>query len=173
MPQKGWRIDLTRCTGCRSCEVACKAENNTGHVAYRWTVLEETGEYPTPKLEFITMACNHCLDPSCRSACPSGAIDKDPDNGLVTIDKELCVGCKRCTWACPYGAPQFNSESGQVEKCDGCKKRVEAGLNPACVDTCVGVALEFGNLSSLGSSSIRPNRFTDPKYTNPSIRFIR
>jgi anaerobic dimethyl sulfoxide reductase subunit B (iron-sulfur subunit) len=173
MPQLGWRIDLTRCTGCRSCTVACKSENNTGSATYRWVVFQEGGSYPSPTLEFISMACNHCAYPACRKACPVGAISKDPDTGLVVIDSSLCIGCKRCTWACPYGAPQFKEESGKVEKCHGCRQRIAAGLKPACVNACVGRALEFGELSSFGAPSTYPARFTNPKYTIPSIRFIR
>jgi Fe-S-cluster-containing dehydrogenase component len=153
--------------------VACRSENNTGNVSFRWVFFEETGIYPNPALEFVSMSCNHCEAPACRAACPVGAITKDPDNGLVIINRDLCIGCKRCIWACPYGAPQFNSDSGQVEKCHGCQQRIAAGLNPACVDTCVGRALTFADLATLGSTSSPPDRFADPKYTNPSIRFIR
>src|SRR3972149_2753407 len=137
MPQLGWRIDLTRCTGCRSCQVACRSENNTGSVSFRWVFFEETGTYPSPALEFVSMACTHGAPPACRAACPVGAITKDPANGLVNIDPALCIGCKRCAWACPYGAPQYNSDAGQVQKCSGCKQRIAAGLNPARVVTCV------------------------------------
>lgn len=173
MTQLGWKIDLTRCIGCRACQVACKSENNTGRVSYRNVIFEETGAFPGTKLEFVTMACNHCAAPACRAACPVSAIIKDPATGIVWIDQDLCIGCQRCVWACPYGAPRFNRDTGLVEKCHFCKNRQENGLNPACVNSCVGRALTFGDISILGNSTETPARFADTKYTNPSIRFIR
>jgi Fe-S-cluster-containing dehydrogenase component len=70
-------------------------------------------------------------------------------DGIVFIDKDLCVGCKTCVSACPWGAPQWNSETGKVEKCDYCKDRVDQGLNPACVTTCTTGCLKFGNVEEM------------------------
>lgn len=178
MSQQGWKIDLSRCVGCKACVVACKSEQNTPlKTNFRWLVTQESGAYPAPVKVFISMACNHCKYPACMAACPSGAITKNPNTGIVTINKDVCVGCRRCSWACPYGAPQYNKESKKTEKCNFCVHRtfdangVPTGKNPACVDSCVGRAITWGDLSSLGTSTYVPDGFADPALTLPSIRF--
>lgn len=188
MKQLGWLIDLDKCTGCDSCTVACKAENNTrplgspmpfkngrgvlpDHVSYRWVVKKETGEYPNPKLEFVTSACNHCEHPACLAACPTNAIFKR-DDGIVLIDQDKCIGCKYCIHACPYGAPQFNSATEKVEKCTFCVHRLDAGFEPACVTTCVGNALHVVADFDFGESGMNaPDGFADASLTKPAVKF--
>lgn len=199
MPQKGWLIDLDKCTGCDTCSIACKSENNTrplsspmpfkngrgvlpDHLSYRWVVKKESGVYPTPTLTFVTSACNHCEHPACQASCPvsdandpsneSNAIFKRKDDGIVLINQEVCIGCKNCTQSCPYGAPQFNSQTEKVEKCTFCIHRLEAGFLPACVTTCVGNALHLvDDFDPKDSGMNAPKGFADPALTVPAVKF--
>lgn len=170
MAQKGWIIDIKRCVGCRACVVACKMENNTPtEVNYRWVVERETGEFPNPSVEFISVACNHCANPACLASCPVDAISKDGATGLVQIDSSLCIGCKKCMAACPYGAPQFNSASGKVEKCTYCKELLDNGVLPACARACIADAIRIGEDEAWGGTA--PDGWASQTLTNPSVLF--
>lgn len=185
MTQLGWKIDLTKCIGCHTCSVACKSENNTypqtspitsngvtaEKVDWRNVIEKESGTYPRPKRDFITMSCNHCSEPSCLKSCPVSAITKRSEDGVVLIDQDKCIGCRYCVWACPYGAPRFNSVTKKVEKCTFCAHRLAEGLQPACVTSCVGRALTvIQNPSSIGDA---PDGFADPTLTRPNVTFER
>ena len=186
MAQIGWILDLTKCTGCHTCEVACKAENNTFPqtapvelkspfsavtVNYRRVIEIEKGKYPNPRRVFLSVACNHCKEPACMKACPVDAITKREEDGIVLIDQAKCIGCKYCATACPYGAPQFNEHTGVMEKCTFCIHRIEAGLKPACVDACVGGALDF--TYDPDAPGDYPDEFANPRLTQPSIEWKR
>ncbi|MBI4300504.1 MAG: 4Fe-4S dicluster domain-containing protein [Chloroflexi bacterium] len=143
------------------------------HVSYRWVVFKWSGAYPKPDLLFVTSACNHCKDPACLASCPVDAITKRAQDGVVLIDQDKCIGCRYCEWACPYGAPKYNASTKKVEKCTFCMQRVDKGLQPACVTTCVGRALSMVESFDLAKSGEnRPTGFADPKHTAPSIRFV-
>ena len=195
MTQFGWLVDLDKCTGCDTCTIACKSENNTrplgspmpfkngrgvlpDHVSYRWVVKKESGVYPTPAVTFVTSACNHCEHPACQAACPVPAISKRAEDGIVLIDQDVCIGCKQCIHACPYGAPQFNSFTEKVEKCTFCVHRlydgagVRTGFEPACVTSCVGNALHLVEDFEIAESGQNaPEGFADPSLTVPAVKF--
>ena len=186
MPQIGWIIDLTRCTGCHTCEIACKMENNTAPVSsplplksawsakqVNWRrVLEvESGRYPNVKRSFYTMSCHHCKHPACMAACPTDAISKRAADGIVLIDQNACIGCRYCAAACPYGAPVFNEDTGKMEKCTFCVHRIDAGLEPACVTACLGAALQW--TTSPDAPGDVPPGFADPRLTAPAVEWRR
>jgi anaerobic dimethyl sulfoxide reductase subunit B (iron-sulfur subunit) len=156
--QLGFYINSSACTNCRACAIACKDKNNLPvGINFRRVVLYGGGSwlyqggYMQPVNVFnysLSLGCNHCQDPACLASCPTGAISKRAD-GIVVIDKEKCVGCRYCEWACPYGTPQFDAITGTMSKCDFCQDLLAKGENPACVDACPMRALEFGELSEL------------------------
>lgn len=146
--QYGMVIDVRRCIGCHACTVACKAEHDvpTG-VNRNWVEYVEQGEYPNVSRSFLPRLCNHCSVPQCVSVCPTGATYKRPEDGIVVVDSGICIGCKYCIQACPYDARFLNPVTGFADKCDFCIHRVSKGVPPACVETCVGGARVFGDIS--------------------------
>ena len=154
MTQYGFYFDSTRCTGCRTCEMACKDYKDLPQtIAYRrvydyeggtWTDAGD-GIYTTDAFAYhVSLGCQHCAMPACMAKCPQGAISKDTDTGLVFIDDEKCTGVGACVETCPYNVPVLDEEKGQGVKCDGCADRVAEGLQPICVEACPLRALEFG-----------------------------
>ena len=154
MTQYGFYFDSTRCTGCRTCEMACKDYKDLSQtVAYRrvydyeggtWTDAGD-GIYTSDAFAYhVSLGCQHCAMPACMAKCPQGAISKDTDTGLVFIDDEKCTGVGACVETCPYNVPVLDKEKGQGVKCDGCADRVAEGLQPICVEACPLRALEFG-----------------------------
>ncbi|MEJ2039718.1 MAG: 4Fe-4S dicluster domain-containing protein [Desulfosarcinaceae bacterium] len=138
--------DTRKCIGCRACEVQCKSNKNLP-VGPRLCQIIEVGPKligGLPRTAFIFMPCFHCENPWCVAACPTGAMQQRSEDGIVTVDHNLCVGCKTCISACPWGTPQWDPEIGKVVKCDFCVDRLDQGLKPACVTSCTTQCLEFG-----------------------------
>ena len=197
----GMVIDLKRCVGCNACTIACKGKNATASgVFWSKVLIGETGIYPTGQLVFQPILCNHCKDAPCVDVCPTGATQK-LSNGIVTVDADKCIGCRYCMLACPYNARTFNSgdpksyfpgkqqnafekaryvvhKVGTVEKCNFCLDRVQAGLQPSCVQTCTAGARFFGDLddpnsevsklvASKGVTQLHPEL-----GTNPSVFYL-
>ncbi len=127
---------MDACVGCHSCEVACAEQNDTPvDQAWRRVGELEGGEFPDTRRFSLSMACNHCVDPTCLSGCPSNAYEK-LGNGIVAHHPDDCIGCQYCIWNCPYEVPVFNPVKKIVSKCDMCRPRIEEGQNPACVLAC-------------------------------------
>lgn len=144
---KGFIFDYAKCVGCHACMVACSNENGT-KPPLSWRNVSHFNKEKLPLLGYVhlSLACNHCGEAPCKSACPSGAYTFDDETNAVIHIPELCLGCKYCTWACPFGAPQYNSEVGIIEKCHFCYHRLKEGKIPSCALNCPTGALSFGEI---------------------------
>lgn len=138
--------DTKRCVNCKACEVQCKVVKQlpAGPKPTQIVTVGPKMVAGVPRAAFIFMSCFHCAEPWCVAACPTKAMQKRPEDGIVFVDHETCVGCKACIRACPWGAPQWHKEAKKVVKCDYCKDRVDQGLKPACVTICISGSLSFG-----------------------------
>jgi formate dehydrogenase iron-sulfur subunit len=142
--QYRFHFDMTKCIGCRCCEVACNEQNgNPADIRWRRVGEIEGGAYPSTQRFYLSMGCNHCVDAACLKGCPVNAYQKDTATGLVLHSADACIGCQYCTWNCPYGVPQYNPERGVVGKCDMCHNRLADGREPACVNACPQGAIEI------------------------------
>jgi molybdopterin-containing oxidoreductase family iron-sulfur binding subunit len=191
----GMVIDLKKCIGCYGCQVSCKAEKATPPgVLFARVAKWETGTYPNVRRFSLPLLCMHCAEPPCREVCPTGATAKRAD-GIVVIDQDTCVGCRACMMACPYVARYYRNGPGEyfpgqgltpyeargyerhptgvVAKCDFCVERLERGLEPSCVATCMAHARHFGDLDdpesavarlirNRGGYQLEPQLGTDP-----------
>jgi tetrathionate reductase subunit B len=151
-------IDAGKCWDCKGCLAACKVANQVPEDRWRNWVrsdgLEAAARAGKPTV-FQPGGCMHCDQPSCVTACPTGATYKDPSDGRVVIDRELCIGCGQCVAACPYDARYRHPDLKVADKCDFCATRRAAGLEPACVSTCPTKARVFGDLGDPGSEVSR------------------
>jgi anaerobic dimethyl sulfoxide reductase subunit B (iron-sulfur subunit) len=147
-----FHLDLSRCTGCFACVVACMDQNDveagSEPSAWRQVFTIEIGAGDEARLQHVSLACMHCEDAPCLIACPSGAISREPGTGIVTVSADLCIGCHSCSIACPFGVPRFGKD-GTMQKCDLCSVRIENGLDPACVRVCPTGALHYGRPNEL------------------------
>jgi len=146
-------IDKQRCVGCQSCAVACRSEwqEPLGGARTRVRDTGVKGGAPHFVSTFYVSQCNHCDRPTCVPACPTGATYQ-AENGVVKVNRELCIGCGSCVAACPYEARFINSETHTADKCDFCSARLAQGLDPACVATCPANAKMFGDLEDPNSA---------------------
>jgi formate dehydrogenase iron-sulfur subunit len=137
-----WRFvfDMTTCIGCHACEVACGEQNGLPtDTAWRRVGEIEIGSFPTTKRFHMSMACNHCVNPTCLTGCPANAYVKHkegPLSGIVSHLDDECIGCGYCTWTCSYEVPVFQPDRRIVTKCDMCAPRMVEGRGPACADVC-------------------------------------
>ncbi len=175
----GFLIDLRRCIGCRTCQVACKAENDVPLGVYRtWVKEVEKGVYPKVRRHFVPILCNQCEKPACTRVCPVRATYSLP-NGIVYIDPHRCIGCRYCMAACPYSVRFIHPERKVAQKCDWCWPRVRDGFGPpACVASCPTRAMVFGDVSDPESEISRilarvPTAVLKPETGNgPMVFYI-
>jgi anaerobic carbon-monoxide dehydrogenase iron sulfur subunit len=134
-------IDPGKCTGCKQCEMACSYENenefNVAKSRIRVFDFHEEGK-------MVPYTCTQCAEAWCQQACPVNAITTDPLSLVKVVHENLCVGCKVCTIACPFGTINYNASTGKVIKCDLCQG------NPACADACPTEAITFQDIEQTG-----------------------
>lgn len=166
-----FRLDLNRCTGCGACVVACANENRLPpEHPWRQVVSYNDRRHPALPVFHLSLACNHCETPACLAACPAGAYRKDPATGAVTVDPALCLGCRYCSWVCPFDAPRFRNSAGTMEKCTFCLPRLQEGREPACVAVCPAGALQLD--CAPGEAPVFPVPGFPESELEPSIRFL-
>jgi anaerobic dimethyl sulfoxide reductase subunit B (iron-sulfur subunit) len=184
--QLGFVHNNVDCIGCRACEIACKDKNGLpAGPRFRRVQYIEGGTYPEVFAYKVNMSCNHCAEPACLPTCPTGAIWKRKENGVVDIDSTLCIGCRRCEAACPFGAPQFDPSDGLVKKCNLCVDELQSGRKPYCVMACMMRVLDIGPIDKIrdgtfetkavgpGEKTVRAiKNMANPELTNPSIAFV-
>ena len=170
--QTGFHHDARRCTGCRTCIMACRSYHRL-EPGQQWREVYAYPEQPDfPGRHFLSVACNHCEQPECLRVCPNGAYEKRAD-GLVIQDPALCTGCRLCTVACPHGAPRYSARQRKTGKCDFCNDRVGNGQAPVCVDACPTGALHMINLQTFadaGALATVPG-FPGSALTRPAVRY--
>lgn len=194
-PVLGMIIDSSRCIDCKACLVSCKVANNVPENQWRnWikeshasrdavSALASDGE--SGKTTYQPGGCMQCANAPCLEACPTGATFKNEADGVVLVDKGLCIGCGNCIPACPYGARFRHATDNVVDKCDFCEDRRAQGLLPACVDTCITKARIFGPIDEAiqeyqqrfkdeGAPPIDRLIYIEPKETttNPSLQYV-
>lgn len=183
MAQLAMVVELDRCIGCRGgCQVACKTENEIalGPSRSSFYTMGPTGHFPDIEMYFMPVMCQQCANPSCTEVCPTGACYKDEEDGVIYIDRDVCIGCQSCMRACPYEANLFNRELHVMDKCNLCVQRREEGLEPACVRNCAGGALHIGDIDDpesevsklLAANERHVYTLKDENGNEPSGRFI-
>jgi Fe-S-cluster-containing dehydrogenase component len=173
----GLVIDLDTCVGCHACAVNCKEWNTGGHSAplpddnpfgadasgvwFNRVHSYEYGEAGNSRTVNFPRSCLHCENAACVEVCPTGASYKREEDGIVLVNEEICIGCKLCSWACPYGAREYDHDAGVMKKCTLCIDRIynenldEVDRVPACVSTCPSNARHFGDLGDVNSEVSR------------------
>lgn len=180
MKRLAFYFDSSKCSGCKTCQIACKDKNDLP-LGIRWRRVYEVsgGEWKKDGKAWrndiysynVSLSCNHCEDPICMKNCPANAYYKRED-GIVLIDEEKCIGCKYCAWVCPYGAPQYREDLGIMTKCNLCVDYIDEGKNPSCVDSCPTRSFDIGDydemLEKYGEEAhIYP--LPNPNVTQPNV----
>lgn len=151
--RRGFLYDTSLCVNCKACSAACILENglNPGtRTVLTWNRQALTGL----QVINISLACNHCQNPACLTGCPAGAYSLDI-SGAVIHDREKCIGCRYCTWLCPYDAPKPDPEKGYIVKCHFCTERLREGIDPACVTACPTDAIKIINEDTFTEPDIK------------------
>ena len=143
-------LDVERCIGCHACSVACKVENTVPLGRFRTKVYYwDTGKFPKSKRFFLPTLCMQCEDAPCLKACPTSAIERGAD-GIIRVIADKCDREGKCEAACPYAAIGCD-ENDIADKCDFCSHRLDANMEPACVETCPAEVFQFGDANDPAS----------------------
>ena len=200
MTQLALVIDLNKCVGCHACATNCKAWNTVGKfgpltdnepygdkpdgVWFNRVQTYEVGKFPDTEVIHFPKSCMHCKDAPCVEVCPTGASIKRSEDGVVLVNYDDCIGCKYCSWACPYGCREFDEFDGVMKKCTLCADRIynedlpEKERKPACVLACPSSARTFGDIddpTSEASKAIQSGhgyRAMSEAGTNPSNHYL-
>ncbi|MBQ7561765.1 MAG: 4Fe-4S dicluster domain-containing protein [Synergistaceae bacterium] len=175
MSQKGFRYDMNKCLECRACVVSCKDKNDLP-VGVNFIKIreDERGKFPNVFVWFTLQMCRHCSNPACVSACPTGAMTKDSETGMVSVNKDVCIGCGACVKACPYNAVQVRDDIKKAAKCNGCLELQKNGELPVCVASCTSRCLTLVDLDDLQKESglVRAvNEDISPEKTGPNLYY--
>ncbi|MDH4182635.1 MAG: 4Fe-4S dicluster domain-containing protein [Nitrospinota bacterium] len=193
-------IDLNTCVGCHACGAICKSWNTSGQfgpltddnpygkdvtgVWFNRIQTYEVGEYPDVEVVHFPKSCMHCVDAPCVPVCPTNATYKRAEDGVVLVNYNDCIGCKYCSWACPYGCREFDHHDGVMKKCTLCVDRIydeslpEEERIPACVLACPAKARTFGDINdpkSEASHAIRERmgyRLMPETAANPANHYL-
>lgn len=184
MTHYGFYHNADACAGCKACVIACKDKNNLplgkkfrrvyDYAGGTWSV-DNKGVCSQQNgfVYSISVSCMHCASPACVANCPAGAMTQRED-GIVFVDRNLCIACGTCEKSCPYGQPSVDQDNGYSTKCDLCRLLIDKGENPACVDACATRALHYGDIEELkkqyGSVTYLPP-LPENDETGPSIVF--
>ncbi len=168
---KGFIFDINKCVGCHACVVACSVENEDKPLS-NWRNIHTYNKNTLPLLPVfnLSLACNHCEEAACLEACPANAYSFDQYTGAVIFNKDVCIGCKYCTWACPYDAPKYDEISGLVSKCTFCNNRLIEGGIPACSRNCPTGALGYDEIKD--DHMAKSAQGFPKSFIQPRIRFI-
>ncbi|OCA81502.1 dimethylsulfoxide reductase, chain B [Bacillus sp. FJAT-27225] len=179
--QLGFYVNQSRCAGCNACFMACKDKNDLDDErAFRRVWESRSGAFQesgnglthTVKAAWLSLSCNHCDDPKCVTSCPTGAMKKNKEDGVVWADVKICRGVQFCIKECPYGAPQLNKKTFRISKCDMCADLREKGEEPACVAACPYGNIEIGPIDELrkkyGNIAVVEG-LPDPSITKPNL----
>jgi anaerobic selenocysteine-containing dehydrogenase/Fe-S-cluster-containing dehydrogenase component len=183
----GFLLDLGRCVGCGACVLACRLENGwSSDNPWRRVLSLNLRRRPGGPTYFLSVACHHCEQPACVSACPSRAYEKRSD-GVVIHHEAQCIGCRYCEMACPFGAPRYDALNGVMTKCDFCRHERNgradrpgpgvrttdsAAHTPACIAACPTEALRARPAAGDDDLTASIPGFTDPAGCGPNIRFV-
>ena len=186
-PEFAKLIDISRCIGCKGCEVACKEWNelkveptrNFGSFqshqdlsADTWLLMRFNEIEVDGDLQWLIKkdACLHCEEPGCLYACPAPGAIVQYENGIVDFNPDNCIGCQLCISGCPFDVPRFSAETQKVYKCNMCVDRVEVGLEPACVKTCPTNAISWGTKDDMVAlAGEKVDRLKDRGFENATL----
>ncbi len=168
MTQMALVIDINKCVGCHACATNCKSWNTGGQfgpltdnnpygkdpdgVWFNRVQTYEVGKFPNTEVVYFPKSCMHCKNPPCVEVCPTSASYKREEDGIVLVNYNDCIGCKYCSWACPYGCREYDDFEGVMKKCTLCVDRIynenlpEDERKPACVLACPSNARAFGDI---------------------------
>lgn len=160
MTKKMIIIEPERCTGCRLCELVCSVSHTgmSNPARSRISVIkwESEGFY-------MPMLCQQCETAACMAVCPKGALSRDEALGRVVIDYDLCIGCKMCVMACPFGGMGIDPVEGKIIKCDLCDG------DPQCVKFCDPKAIDYVDASTV---DLRKKRSAGERFSELMRKFV-
>ena len=140
-------VKAAQCVGCKSCEIACAVEHSASQELFT-AILEEPASVPRVSVQqgegfAVPLQCRQCENAPCVAVCPTRALHREDPDSPVLLEHDLCIGCKWCVLACPFGVIKLDSKHHAIIKCDQCFERLQRGELPACVVACPTRALEF------------------------------